>query len=789
MMAEESVTAEKVAQLVKESEHGDVPEVLPILGLDNFVIFPFMIAPLIVTEERSKKLIDDALLGDRALGIFARRPAEGDQQGAEEQYYNVGTACIILKMIRIPDGTMRLLVHGTRRIRISEIVQEEPYRKARIEVLQEVGKSDKEVLAMMKNAQTMLQKIISLSPLPEDLGVAAMNVSDPGKLADLIASNLLLKLPEQQEVLEMVDTKQRLQRVLVILTRELEVLELGSKIQSQVKTTIDKTQREYLLREQLKAIKKELGEEEGVSAELAELRKAIETTAMPDYAKQVAEKELRRLEAMQPASAEYTVSRTYLDWILALPWQKSTLDNIDIQQAQKILNEDHYDLDKVKERILEYLAVIKLKGELKGPILCFVGPPGVGKTSLGRSISRALGRTFYRMSLGGMRDEAEIRGHRRTYIGAMPGRIIKGIKDCGSNNPVMMLDEVDKLGIDFRGDPAAALLEVLDPEQNNTFTDHYMDMPFDLSKVMFITTANFLDPVPPALRDRMETIFLSGYTLREKLMIAKRYLIPKEMQQNGLGSGQIRFTDTALGKIIEDYTREAGLRNVQREIGNICRKVARAFASGKTAPVRVTEKNVAKYLGPPRFFSEVAQRMGEPGVAIGTAWTQAGGEMLFIETTATEGKGRLLLTGQLGDVMKESAQAALSYVHSQARKVKIPESSFSKQDIHIHVPAGAIPKDGPSAGITICTAIASLLTKRLVKDFISMTGEITLKGNVLPVGGIKEKVLAAHRAGIREMIIPARNKKDLEDIPEEVRKKIKFHLVNKMDQVLKLALR
>jgi ATP-dependent Lon protease len=753
MMAEESVTAEKVAQLVKESEHGDVPEVLPILGLDNFVIFPFMIAPLIVTEERSKKLIDDALLGDRALGIFARRPAEGDQQGAEEQYYNVGTACIILKMIRIPDGTMRLLVHGTRRIRISEIVQEEPYRKARIEVLQEVGKSDKEVLAMMKNAQTMLQKIISLSPLPEDLGVAAMNVSDPGKLADLIASNLLLKLPEQQEVLEMVDTKQRLQRVLVILTRELEVLELGSKIQSQVKTTIDKTQREYLLREQLKAIKKELGEEEGVSAELAELRKAIETTAMPDYAKQVAEKELRRLEAMQPASAEYTVSRTYLDWILALPWQKSTLDNIDIQQAQKILNEDHYDLDKVKERILEYLAVIKLKGELKGPILCFVGPPGVGKTSLGRSISRALGRTFYRMSLGGMRDE------------------------------------VDKLGIDFRGDPAAALLEVLDPEQNNTFTDHYMDMPFDLSKVMFITTANFLDPVPPALRDRMETIFLSGYTLREKLMIAKRYLIPKEMQQNGLGSGQIRFTDTALGKIIEDYTREAGLRNVQREIGNICRKVARAFASGKTAPVRVTEKNVAKYLGPPRFFSEVAQRMGEPGVAIGTAWTQAGGEMLFIETTATEGKGRLLLTGQLGDVMKESAQAALSYVHSQARKVKIPESSFSKQDIHIHVPAGAIPKDGPSAGITICTAIASLLTKRLVKDFISMTGEITLKGNVLPVGGIKEKVLAAHRAGIREMIIPARNKKDLEDIPEEVRKKIKFHLVNKMDQVLKLALR
>lgn len=788
-MTEKPVIADKVTHLVKESEQGEVPEVLPILGLDNFVIFPFMIAPLIVTEDASKKLIDDVLLGDRTLGIFARKPPEGEQQKDDERYYDIGTACVILKMIRIPDGTMRLLVHGTRRIRVSEIVQEEPYRKARVEVLQEISISDKEVLAMMKNAQNTLQKIISISSLPDDLGVAAMNVSEPGKLADLIASNLTLKLPEQQEILEMVDTKKRLQRILVVLNRELEVLELGSKIQSEVKTTIDKSQREYLLREQLKAIKKELGEEEGVSAELAELHKAVESTEMPDYAKQVAEKELNRLEAMQPASAEYTVSRTYLDWILALPWSKSTADNIDIHQAQKILDEDHYDLDKVKERILEYLAVIKLKKELKGPILCFVGPPGVGKTSLGRSIARALGRKFYRMSLGGMRDEAEIRGHRRTYIGALPGRIIKGIKDCGSNNPVMMLDEVDKLGIDFRGDPASALLEVLDPEQNNSFTDHYLDMAFDLSKVMFITTANFLDPVPPALRDRMETLFLSGYTLREKLMIAKRYLIPKETELNGLEPGQISFTDAAIRDIIEDYTREAGLRNVQREISNICRKVARAVASGKTSPVRVTDKKVATYLGPQRYFSEVAQRMGEPGVAIGVAWTQAGGELLFIETSATEGKGRLLLTGQLGDVMKESAQAALSFVHSQARKLKIPESSFSKQDIHIHVPAGAIPKDGPSAGITISTAIASLLTKRLVKDFISMTGEVTLKGNVLPVGGIKEKVLAAHRAGIKEMILPARNKKDIDDIPEEVRKKIKFHLVNKMNEVLKLALR
>ncbi len=788
-MTEKPVMADKVTQLVKESEQGEVPEVLPILGLDNFVIFPFMIAPLIVTEETSKKLVDEVLLGDRTLGIFARKPAEGDQQTDEERYYDVGTACVILKMIKIPDGTMRLLVHGTRRIRISEIVREEPYRKARIEVLQEISISDKEVLAMMKNAQTTLQKIISLSPLTEDLGVAAMNVSDPGKLADLIASNLSLKLPEQQEILEMVDVKKRVQRILVILNRELEVLELGSKIQSQVKTTIDKSQREYLLREQLKAIKKELGEEEGVSAELAELRKAIESTEMPEHATQVAEKELRRLEAMQPASAEYTVSRTYLDWILALPWCKSVTDNIDIHQSQKILDEDHYNLDKVKERILEYLSVIKLKKQLKGPILCFVGPPGVGKTSLGKSIARALGRKFYRMSLGGMRDEAEIRGHRRTYIGAMPGRIIKGIKECDSNNPVMMLDEVDKLGIDFRGDPASALLEVLDPEQNNSFTDHYMDMPFDLSKVMFITTANFLDPVPPALRDRMETVFLSGYTLKEKVMIAKRYLIPKEIHQNGLEPGQISFTDAAIRQIIENYTREAGLRNVQREISNICRKVARAFASNKTSPVRVTEKNVTKYLGPLRYFSEVAQRMGEPGVAIGTAWTQAGGEILFIETSATEGKGKLLLTGQLGDVMKESAQAAVSYIHSQARKLKIPETAFGKQDIHIHIPAGAIPKDGPSAGITICTAVASLMTKRLVKDFISMTGEITLKGNILPVGGIKEKVLAAHRAGIKQMILPARNKKDLDDIPEEVRKKTKFHLVNKMDAVLKLALR
>jgi ATP-dependent Lon protease len=627
-----------------------------------------------------------------------------------------------------------------------------------------------------------------LSSLPEDLGVAATNLTDPGRLADLIASNLSLKVPEQMEILELANVKERIQRVHYILNREVEVLELGSKIQTQVKTELDKTQREYLLREQMKAIRKELGEDEGGSHEIEELAERIGKKALPDQIREVTQKELNRLRIMQPASAEYTVARTYVEWILDLPWLESTKDTINIARARKILDEDHYDLAKVKERILEYLSVRKLKKDMKGPILCFAGPPGVGKTSLGRSIARAMDRTFHRISLGGMRDEAEIRGHRRTYIGAMPGRVIKGLKQVGANNPVLMLDEVDKIGSDYRGDPAAALLEVLDPEQNNTFVDNYLDIPFDLSNVMFITTANHMDPVPGPLKDRMEVIELPGYTLREKVMIAKLFIIPKQMGENGITSKHVAFTDAAIRRIIEEYTREAGLRNLEREISNVCRKIARKVVEGKAGSVRVTGRMLKSLLGPQKHFSDAAQRMGMPGVSIGLAWTPVGGEILFIEASLTPGNGRFTLTGQLGDVMKESAQAALTFLRGISRKLRIPNDAFGRCDIHVHVPAGAIPKDGPSAGITICTAMASLLTERPVKNYLAMTGEITLKGNVLPVGGIKEKALAAARAGIREIILPERNIADLEQLPEEVRRKIRFHPVKTMAEVLKIAL-
>jgi ATP-dependent Lon protease len=766
-----------------QTEQIEIPQTMPILTVNNFVLFPFMIAPIIVTDEKNKKLVDEVTIGERLLAVVARK-VPGEAPPTFSDIYTHGTAAIVLRMLKIPDGTVRLLIHGVERIRIVEPLASEPYLKARIEVVAQESPQDKEVEAMMLTARTLLQKAVSLSSLPDDLGIAAMNISDAGKLADLIASNISLKLAEQQEILEIANTKRRLERTLSYLNREVEMMELGSKIQSQMKTEIDKTQREYLLREQLKAIKKELGEEEGAGAEIRELREKIEATKLPDHARDVALKEVARLETMHSSSAEYTVSRTYLDWILALPWMVGTEDNMDVKRAQTILDEDHYDLDKVKERILEYLAVIKLRGQLKGPILCFVGPPGVGKTSLGRSIARALGRKFQRMSLGGMRDEAEIRGHRRTYIGALPGRIIKAIKDCGSNNPVIMLDEVDKIGMDFRGDPASALLEVLDPEQNFSFTDHYLDMPFDLSKVMFITTANLLDPIPAALRDRMEVLALSGYAPKEKLTIARKYLIPRELENTGVPKNKIAFSDSAVMKIIEDYTREAGLRNLQREIGNVCRKVARDIAAGNAHAIRLTAKNVHEFLGPPRYFAEFAQRMRDPGVAIGLAWTPTGGEILFIEASSTKGKGQLTLTGQLGEVMKESAQAARTYLHANAEKLGIPETSFLEQDIHIHIPAGAIPKDGPSAGIALCAAAASLLRKKPLKDFVAMTGEITLKGNVLPVGGIKEKLLAAHRAGVREVILPLRNKKDLEDIPADVRRHLAFHFVQNMGEVL-----
>jgi ATP-dependent Lon protease len=582
--------------------------------------------------------------------------------------------------------------------------------------------------------------------------------------------------------------KERLKKVHYILSREIEVLEIGSKIQNRVKTELDKNQREYLLREQLKAIRKELGEEEGAGTELEELRERIEKKALPDHVRETANKELSRLRNMQPASAEYTVSRTYLDIILDLPWMDSTRDTINVPKARRILDRDHFDLEKVKDRILEHLSVRKLKKDMKGPILCFFGPPGVGKTSLGRSIAEAMGRKFVRISLGGMRDEAEIRGHRRTYIGAMPGRIIKSLRQVGACNPLILLDEIDKLGSDYRGDPSSALLEVLDPEQNNTFTDHYLDMPFDLSKVMFITTANQLDSIPGPLRDRMEIIEVTGYTLREKVQIAKKYTIPKQMSENGLTAKQISFTDSALTRLIEDYTREAGLRSLERQIGNVCRKVARQIVEGKTDQVTVQPAMLTKLLGPARFRGEVAERSGSPGIAVGMAWTPVGGEILFIEATVTAGTGKFVLTGQLGDVMRESAQAAMTYVHTMADELEVPEELFFKRDIHVHVPAGAIPKDGPSAGTAMATAIASLLTGRAVKDYLSMTGEITLKGNVLPVGGIKEKVLAAARAGIREVILPERNRDDADQLPDEIRKKLKIHFATHVDQVLKIAL-
>jgi len=616
----------------------------------------------------------------------------------------------------------------------------------------------------------------------------AMNLEEPGALADLIASILNIPLEDKQTLLETLDVKARLEKANLFLTKELSVLELSSKIQSQVREGIDKSQREYFLREQLKAIQKELGEKDERTVEIEELRQRLTQAKLPPEAMKEGERELDRLAKMPPAAAEYTVSRTYLEWLIDLPWAVSTADNLDISQAQKVLDEDHYDLEKVKKRILEYLAVRKLKADMKGPILCFVGPPGTGKTSVGKSIARALGRKFIRMSLGGVRDEAEIRGHRRTYVGALPGRVIQGIRKAGSNNPVFMLDEIDKLGMDFRGDPSAALLEVLDPEQNYAFSDHYIDVAFDLSKVMFITTANILDPIPPALRDRMEVLDLPGYTEEEKLKIAKEFLVPKQLEAHGLTDTHIKFEDGAIRRLTLEYTREAGVRNLEREIANICRAVAKRVAEGQEGLAIIRAEDVPAYLGPVKFFSEVAERTSEPGVATGLAWTPTGGDILFVEATRMKGRKTFSLTGQLGEVMKESAQAALSYVRARAKALKIPEDFFDHSDIHIHVPAGAIPKDGPSAGVTMFTALTSLLTGRPVRSDVALTGEITLRGLVLPVGGIKEKVLAANRAGITTVILPKRNEKDLEEVPEEVKKRMKFHFVQRMDEVIDLAL-
>jgi ATP-dependent Lon protease len=779
--------------LIKEREKATeeikkIGEELAVLPIKGTVVFPSLIVPLVVTEQKYAKLIDEILMEGKAIGLFARKNLEAEHASVEDLYH-VGTAASILKMLRFPDGSVRVLVQGLSRIRVKNFLETDPYPVARIEVIEEEVERNVEVEALSRNVLDLLKRVVDLAPyLSEELQVTAINTEDPGRLADLIASSLNIKVSQKQELLETFDAKERLKKVLSHINREVEVLELSRRIQSQTASELGKTQKEYILREQLKAIQRELGEADERTAELDEFKKKIKEARMPKEALEAANKELDRLSKMNPAAAEYTVSRTYLDWLVNLPWSTGTRDVLDIRKAKNVLDEDHYDLDKVKERILEYLAVRKLKEDMKGPILCFVGPPGVGKTSLGISIARAMGRKFNRISLGGMRDEAEIRGHRRTYIGALPGRVIQGIRRAGFNNPIFMLDEVDKIGQDFRGDPASALLEVLDPEQNNTFSDHYLDVPFDLSKVMFITTANVLDPVPRVLRDRMEVIELPGYTDLEKLQIAKRHLIPKELRNHGLGPKNIEFKDDALKKIINDYTREAGLRNLGREIATICRKVAKMVASGEKRKQQISTRNLEKFLGPIKFFQEIVQRSPQIGVVPGVAWTQAGGDLLFVEATKMKGKKSLTLTGYLGEVMKESVQTALSYVRSAGKRLGIDEDFYEKYDIHVHVPAGAIPKDGPSAGITMATAIVSLLTEKPVKPKLAMTGELTLRGDILPIGGLKEKSLAAYRAGVETLIVPKENQKDMVEIPDEIRKKLKLIFVETMDQVLEVAL-
>ncbi|MFQ5822992.1 MAG: endopeptidase La [bacterium] len=767
----------------------NMPKVLPVLPLRNTVVFPQQILPLSVGREKSIKLIEKSKEGSKFIVLVAQQDGKVDDPGTKDLYH-WGTIAIIMKVFKMPDRTQSVMVQGISRARIINYSQTEPFLKALVQPQIEKQVEGVDIEALIGNLKGLFQKVVGLAPyLTPEHAMFVANTDEPGRLADIITWNLNISTPEKQSILEFVDIKARLEKVTYLLTKELQILELSSKIQSEVQGEINKTQREYYLREQLRAIKKELGEDQDErTAEINELRHRIKEAKMPEDVEKVAEKELDRLSKMPPAAAEYTVSRTYLDWLIELPWSNSTADNMDVKAAQKVLDEDHYGLKKVKNRIIEYLAVRKLKNDMKGPILCFVGPPGVGKTSLGKSIARALGRKFVRNSLGGVRDEAEIRGHRRTYIGALPGRIIQGLKKIDSNNPVYMLDEIDKVGMDFRGDPSSALLEVLDPEQNSTFSDHYLEVPFDLSKVMFIATANLADPILPALKDRMEILELPGYTEDEKLKIAQRYLIPKQLEAHGLTNEQIKFEEDALIEIINSYTREAGVRNLEREIASVCRGVAKEVVEGKTETKTVTKEVLSQYLGPIKYFSEVAERTSRPGVATGMAWTPAGGDILFIEATKMRGKGDLIMTGSLGDVMKESAQAALSYIRSKASHLKIDEEDFKKNDIHIHIPAGSIPKDGPSAGITIFTALVSIFTNRLVNNNVAMTGEITLRGLVLPVGGIKEKVLAAHRAGIKKVILPEKNQKDFEEVPEEIRKELELCFVGEMDQVINLAL-
>ena len=769
-----------------EVEDVVIPDQLPILPLRDFVVFPYMVTPLIIARPKSMRLIDEVMESNKLLGLIAQQQPELADPG-DDNLFRYGTAAYVLKMLKFPDGSLRILVQGISRLKVVQFIQNEPFFVARIKKLQDKIEMDLEVQALIRNISNQFQRIMTLVPnLPDELQIAVMNMDDPGRLTDLLASNLNLSLFEKEDILETLNLKDRMEKLTVYINRELEVLEMGSKIQTQVQSEMGKNQREFYLREQLKAIQRELGESDDKTAEINELRNKIYEAKMSEQAEKESLRELDRLSKMPPGAAEYTVSRTYIDWLINLPWSKSTQDNLDIDEAEKILNEDHYDLDKVKERILEYLAVRKLKQDMKGPILCFVGPPGVGKTSLGRSIARALDRKFIRISLGGVRDEAEIRGHRRTYIGSLPGRIIQGIKNAGSNNPVFMLDEVDKIGQDFRGDPASALLEVLDPEQNFSFSDHYLDVAFDLSKVLFITTSNYLDPIPPALRDRMEVIELPGYTIEEKIQIAFQYLIPKQLDEHGLQKKHVLFQKNAVRYIISNYTREAGLRNLEREIAKIYRKVTKRIASGNNEKVVLSRKNVSDFLGPEKFYQEIAERITEPGIATGLAWTPYGGDILFVECSLMKGQKGLMLTGQMGDIMKESAQAAMTYVRSRAKKLGINQKQLENGEIHIHVPAGSIPKDGPSAGITMVIALISLCKNVKIKNNIAMTGEITLRGKVLPIGGIKEKLLAARRAGIKHVILPCKNENDLVELPEEIKKSLQIHLVDKVDEVVEI---
>ena len=773
-----------------QQEHQNTIRELPILPSKDVVLFPHMVVPWIVEPPNLVRMIDDALASDRTIAVVSvAGPVESEEE-IPEKLNNIGTMGLILRMAKNEQGHARLVVQGITRVRIKEITSTTPYIKARVEAVQDKVKPSMALEAMVVNIRQAFSRILDLSPnLPGELRSIVMSVDDPGVLADIVISHLNVSPAQKQEILEELDVMKRLEKALKILSEQIEILELGHKIQSQVRDQVDKSQREYFLREQLKAIKKELGESEEQPDEIEELREKLKAKELPEEARKEAERELERLARMHPSSSEYTVARTYLDWILELPWSESTEDNLDLDRAERVLNQDHYDLEKIKKRIIEYLAVRKLKPDAKGPILCFVGPPGTGKTSLGKSIARAIGRKFHRIALGGVRDEAEIRGHRRTYIGAMPGRIIQGLRKVGVNNPVIMLDEIDKVGTDFRGDPASALLEVLDPEQNSKFTDHYLGVEFDLSRVIFIATANMLETIPPPLLDRMEVLELSGYTLEDKIEIARRYLIPRQLEAHGLTKKNLSIDKRALTRIISEYTREAGVRNLERQIGSICRAVARMVAQGHQEKVTVKVKNLEEFLGKPKYLPDVAERTSVPGVATGLAWTPVGGDILFVEATKMPGSGKLTLTGQLGDVMKESAQTALSYVKSKACAYGIPEEVFKTEDIHVHVPAGAIPKDGPSAGITIAIALISLFTDKPVRPDAAMTGEITLRGLVLPVGGIKEKVLAAHRAGIKEIILPKRNNMDLDELPEQIRHQLKFHLISKVDQAARIAFR